>query len=71
MLVKNARQSDLFELICIAVTQTLFCLNFIDLFIDWLGYWWEFFPTQVHNGPPHDSNFGYSYSKRMIDVLNR
>lgn len=27
--------------------------------------------TMVHNGPPHDSNFGYSYSKRMIDVQNR
>ncbi|KAK0417902.1 hypothetical protein QR680_013271 [Steinernema hermaphroditum] len=27
--------------------------------------------AMVHNGPPHDSNFGYSYSKRMIDVLNR
>lgn len=27
--------------------------------------------TMVHNGPPHDSNFGYSYAKRMIDVLNR
>ncbi|KAL8615477.1 hypothetical protein ACOMHN_053813 [Nucella lapillus] len=27
--------------------------------------------TMVHNGPPHDSNFGYSYSKRMIDVLNK
>jgi len=25
----------------------------------------------VHNGPPHDSNFGYSYAKRMIDVMNR
>uniref|UniRef100_A0AC35THH5 GDP-L-fucose synthase n=1 Tax=Rhabditophanes sp. KR3021 TaxID=114890 RepID=A0AC35THH5_9BILA len=25
----------------------------------------------VHNGPPHDSNFGYSYAKRMIDVLNK
>lgn len=24
----------------------------------------------VHNGPPHPSNFGYSYAKRMIDVLN-
>ena len=28
-------------------------------------------PFQVHNGPPHDSNFGYSYAKRMIDVMNR
>ncbi|EYC46267.1 hypothetical protein Y032_0403g832 [Ancylostoma ceylanicum] len=27
--------------------------------------------TMVHLGPPHDSNFGYSYAKRMIDVLNR
>ena len=25
----------------------------------------------VHSGPPHDSNFGYSYAKRMIDVMNR
>ncbi|CAH8658718.1 unnamed protein product [Schistosoma rodhaini] len=27
--------------------------------------------TMVHNGPPHDSNYGYSYAKRMIDVMNR
>ncbi|KAK9754195.1 NAD dependent epimerase/dehydratase family [Popillia japonica] len=27
--------------------------------------------TMVHNGPPHSSNFGYSYAKRMIDVENR
>ncbi|ORY89550.1 hypothetical protein BCR43DRAFT_499981 [Syncephalastrum racemosum] len=27
--------------------------------------------TMVHNGPPHDSNFGYAYGKRMIDVQNR
>lgn len=26
---------------------------------------------QIHNGPPHSSNFGYSYAKRMIDVQNR
>jgi len=26
--------------------------------------------TMVHNGPPHPSNFGYSYAKRMIDVQN-
>jgi GDP-L-fucose synthase len=25
----------------------------------------------IHNGPPHESNFAYAYSKRMIDVLNR
>ncbi|XP_030752963.1 GDP-L-fucose synthase [Sitophilus oryzae] len=27
--------------------------------------------TMVHNGPPHPSNFGYSYAKRMIDVMNK
>jgi GDP-L-fucose synthase len=27
--------------------------------------------TMVHNGPPHDSNFGYAYAKRMIDVQSR
>lgn len=25
----------------------------------------------VHNGPPHTSNEGYAYAKRMIDVMNR
>jgi GDP-L-fucose synthase len=24
----------------------------------------------VHSGPPHSSNIGYAYAKRMIDVLN-
>ncbi|XP_014218752.1 probable GDP-L-fucose synthase [Copidosoma floridanum] len=27
--------------------------------------------TMVHNGPPHPSNYGYSYSKRLIDVQNK
>ncbi|KAK5914224.1 hypothetical protein CgunFtcFv8_008680 [Champsocephalus gunnari] len=27
--------------------------------------------TMIHNGPPHDSNFGYSHAKRLIDVQNR
>ncbi|RUS81275.1 hypothetical protein EGW08_010949 [Elysia chlorotica] len=27
--------------------------------------------SMIHNGPPHDSAFGYSYSKRMIDVQNK
>ncbi|CAH8642066.1 unnamed protein product [Heterobilharzia americana] len=25
----------------------------------------------LSTGPPHDSNYGYSYAKRMIDVMNR
>lgn len=27
--------------------------------------------TMVHNGPPHPSNYGYAYAKRMIDIQNR
>ncbi|XP_056621147.1 GDP-L-fucose synthase-like isoform X1 [Triplophysa dalaica] len=27
--------------------------------------------TMIHNGPPHESNFGYAYAKRMIDVYNK
>jgi len=27
--------------------------------------------NMVQNGPPHSSNFGYAYAKRMIDVLNK
>uniref|UniRef100_H2YDP0 GDP-L-fucose synthase n=1 Tax=Ciona savignyi TaxID=51511 RepID=H2YDP0_CIOSA len=27
--------------------------------------------SMIHNGPPHDSNYGYSYAKRMIDVMNK
>ena len=26
---------------------------------------------QLHLGPPHDSNFGYAYAKRMVDVMSR
>ncbi|UYV77183.1 TSTA3 [Cordylochernes scorpioides] len=27
--------------------------------------------TMIHNGPPHDSNFGYSHAKRLIDIQNK
>ncbi|XP_033363928.1 probable GDP-L-fucose synthase [Bombus vosnesenskii] len=27
--------------------------------------------TMIHNGPPHPSNYGYSYAKRLIDIQNR
>ncbi|EDW32842.1 GL10196 [Drosophila persimilis] len=28
------------------------------------------YETMVHNGPPHPSNYGYSYAKRLIDIQN-
>ena len=27
--------------------------------------------SMIHDGPPHPSNEGYAYAKRMIDVMNR
>jgi len=27
--------------------------------------------NQLHLGPPHESNFGYAYAKRMVDVMSR
>jgi len=27
--------------------------------------------TMIHDGPPHHSNEGYAYAKRMIDTMNR
>jgi len=27
--------------------------------------------SMIHLGPPHSSNFGYSYAKRLIDIQNR
>lgn len=27
--------------------------------------------TMLHTGPPHDSNAGYAYAKRMVDVMNK
>jgi GDP-L-fucose synthase len=26
---------------------------------------------QIHNGPPHDSNYAYAYAKRMLDIQSR
>ncbi len=28
-------------------------------------------PDKIHLGPPHESNFGYAYAKRMLDVHSR
>lgn len=35
---------------------------------------WVTYPlteTQLHEGPPHNSNFGYAYAKRMVEVQSR
>ncbi|KHJ41181.1 NAD dependent epimerase/dehydratase family protein [Trichuris suis] len=27
--------------------------------------------TMIHLGPPHESNIGYAYAKRMLDIMNK
>lgn len=52
----------------VGVTKVVSCLS-TCIFPDKTAY--PIDETMVHDGPPHDSNFGYAYAKRMIDVLNR
>ncbi|VUZ49170.1 unnamed protein product [Hymenolepis diminuta] len=49
------------------VQKTISCLS-TCIFPDKTTY--PIDETMVHNGPPHFSNYGYAYAKRMIDVLN-
>ncbi|GCB80005.1 hypothetical protein scyTo_0019645, partial [Scyliorhinus torazame] len=50
------------------VTKVISCLS-TCIFPDKTTYPVD--ETMIHNGPPHSSNFGYSYAKRMIDIQNR
>merc|ERR1711998_465559 len=50
------------------VTKVVSCLS-TCIFPDKTSY--PIDETMIHNGPPHPSNEGYAYAKRMIDVQNR
>lgn len=50
------------------VTKVVSCLS-TCIFPDKTTY--PIDESMIHKGPPHDSNYGYSYAKRMIDVQNR
>jgi len=32
---------------------------------------WPIVESDLHNGAPHDSNYGYAYAKRMLDIQSR
>ncbi|KAI0267283.1 hypothetical protein BC834DRAFT_822224 [Gloeopeniophorella convolvens] len=49
------------------VTKVVSCLS-TCVFPDKVTYPLD--ETKVHLGPPHNSNYGYSYAKRMVDVAN-
>ena len=50
------------------VKYGVFCLS-TCIFPDNIEY--PLYEDMLHNGPPHSSNYGYAYAKRMIEVLCR
>ncbi|KAG9511298.1 GDP-L-fucose synthase, partial [Fragariocoptes setiger] len=52
---------------CPSTSKCISCLS-TCVFPDQIEY--PIDETKLHAGPPHESNFGYSYAKRMIQVLN-
>ncbi|XP_059614610.1 probable GDP-L-fucose synthase [Phlebotomus argentipes] len=67
---KNMQINDNVLLLCheFNVKKVVSCLS-TCIFPDKTSY--PIDETMVHNGPPHDSNYGYSYAKRLIDITNR
>jgi GDP-L-fucose synthase len=67
---ENIRMNDTVMELCkeFKVTKLISCLS-TCIFPDKTTY--PIDETMVHNGPPHFSNAGYAYAKRMIDVMNR
>jgi len=50
------------------VKKLVSCLS-TCIFPDKTSY--PIYETMLHNGPPQPSNFGFSYAKRMMDLLSR
>ncbi|XP_011297787.1 probable GDP-L-fucose synthase [Fopius arisanus] len=49
------------------VVKVVSCLS-TCIFPDKIEY--PIYENQMHQGPPHPSNYGYSYAKRLIDIAN-
>ncbi|KAH9171104.1 GDP-L-fucose synthetase [Lactarius sanguifluus] len=52
----------------IGVSKVISCLS-TCVFPDNVTYPLD--ESKIHLGPPHESNYGYAYAKRMIDIANR
>uniref|UniRef100_A0A3Q3X8H3 GDP-L-fucose synthase n=1 Tax=Mola mola TaxID=94237 RepID=A0A3Q3X8H3_MOLML len=52
----------------VGVTKVVSCLS-TCIFPDKTTY--PIDESMIHNGPPHDSNFGYAFAKRMVIVHNK
>lgn len=52
-------------------TPNLVCCLSTCIYPDEMYVTYPLTEDQLHKGPPHDSNFGYAYAKRMVDVQLR
>jgi GDP-L-fucose synthase len=66
---KNMSMQDNIMRLCLEfrVEKVISCLS-TCIFPDRTSY--PIDETMIHLGPPHSSNEGYAYAKRMVDVLN-
>lgn len=53
--------------ICALMNIQLICCLSTCIFPDKIKY--PITEDMIHEGPPHDSNFGYAYAKRMMDIM--
>jgi len=60
--LESARQSNVKKLVSILSTCIYPDAQYVNYPIT---------EDQLHNGPPHPSNYGYAYAKRMLDVGSR
>ena len=60
--LEGARQANVKKLVSILST----CIYPDAAYVDY-----PITEDQLHNGPPHPSNYGYAYAKRMLDVGSR
>jgi GDP-L-fucose synthase len=58
--IESARKAGITNLVCFLST----CI-----FPDKIGY--PLYEYEIHLGPPHESNYGYAYAKRMAEVQIR
>jgi GDP-L-fucose synthase len=52
----------------LGISRVISCLS-TCIFPDDIVYPIDY--SMLHNGPPHSSNYGYAYSKRNLDIMNR
>jgi GDP-L-fucose synthase len=69
--VNSAINNNVIDACISAKVQKLVCCLSTCIYPDEKYVSYPLTEDQLHNGPPHNSNFGYAYAKRMVDVQLR